>query len=391
MKATHTNGRALKLSTRMRFAMMMGILLTLSSCEQAMDQDTQGADVTVIPITTDIITELKSPTAAMTPLPAPTYGPVDTSADYQYTFGPGDVLTFKLWEAGQDEGSNPYTALATSLIVRVESDGSGYFSRAGRLQIAGKTMIELRAEVLNGLKQYFNYPQFDIQVQEFHSQKVTVSGAVAKPGAQYLAYEPLTVRKAIEVAGGPSAGGDIEQAEIIHADGRRETVNLLALIYHADIGRERILRDGDTVLVPDNHRNKVFVLGEVYHAGSQFIGAGRLTLTEALSEAGGVNVVTSDDSRIYVIRNAISREALAAYDAGLDTTKLTNDADVSNRAVYQLDVNNASNYAMADQFLLHPRDIVYVAAAPITQWSRFISQLIPTAFSYSTSTTLNNR
>ena len=354
-----------------------------------MEGDTD-ADVTIIQITPELIEEMKALPSAITPPPAVIYGPVDPSTTYNYTFGPGDVLTFKLWEIGQDESSNPLTALATSLIVRVESDGTGSFARVGRVQIAGKTMAQLRQEIHDALLNYFRYPQFDIQVQEFHSQKVTVSGAVTKPGTQYLNYEPLTVRKAIEVAGGPSSGGDIEQAEIVRADGRRESVNLLELIYHADVGRERVLYEGDTLLVPDNHRNKIFLMGEVIHPGVQFLGSGGASLTEALSEAGGANVITSDDSRIYVIRNAISSKALAANDAGLDGLRL-NEVDVTQRTVYQLSVDNASNYAMADQFILHPRDIIYIAPAPITQWNRFISQLIPPAFSYSTSSQLNSR
>ncbi len=365
----------------------MLFLLPLAACDNASLETGTDANVTVIPITSVVVSSLKPPAAEMTPPVSAIIGPANPGATYNYTFGAGDVLTFKLWEVGQDESSNPLTALATSLIVHVESDGTGSFARVGRLQVAGKTMAQLRQDVGIGLKTYFRDPQFDIQVQEFHSQKVTVSGAVSKPGTQYLTYEPLTVRKAIEVAGGPSSGGDIEQAQIIRADGHRENINLLELIYHADLGRERLLHDGDTLLVPDNHRNKIFVLGEVQHPGSQYLGAGSLTLTEALSEAGGANVVTSDDRRIYVIRNAISREALAANDAGLDPVPLN--TDTTTRTVYQLDVDNPSNYALADAFVLQPRDIVFVAASPITQWNRFIGQLIPSAFSYSTSSQLN--
>ena len=45
--------------------------------------------------------------------------------------------------------------------------------------------------------------------------------------------------------------------------------------------------------------------------------------------------------------------------------------------VFRLDARSASALALAEQFELQPRDVVYVAASTLTNWHRAISQLFP--------------
>jgi polysaccharide export outer membrane protein len=69
---------------------------------------------------------------------------------------------------------------------------------------------------------------------------------------------------------------------------------------------------------------------------------GRLTLNEALGEAGGVNPLSGDGSQIYVIRK-----------------------DANGQTVYQLDGRTPGALAMAQGFELSPKDVIYVAATPL--------------------------
>ena len=83
---------------------------------------------------------------------------------------------------------------------------------------------------------------------------------------------------------------------------------------------------------------------------------GHLTLNEALGEAGGINPVTGDARQVYVIRRSSAKSM-----------------------VYQLDANAPGALAMAEGFELNPKDVVYVAATPLTNWNRTISAMIPGA------------
>ena len=81
-----------------------------------------------------------------------------------------------------------------------------------------------------------------------------------------------------------------------------------------------------------------------------------LTLTQALGEAGGVQEARADGRGVYVIRKS-------EFEGVID--------------VYQLDVSEAWAFALGDEFLLQPRDVVYVSAAPISRWNRWVSNVLP--------------
>ncbi|BBI65092.1 hypothetical protein HSBAA_63980 [Vreelandella sulfidaeris] len=110
--------------------------------------------------------------------------------------------------------------------------------------------------------------------------------------------------------------------------------------------------------IPSDDNQGVAMLGQVRSPGNLRMNRERLSLTDALSRAGGVNEETAEPSGIFVLRrNAPGAEKLAT--------------------VYQLDISNAIAFAMASNFQLEPQDVVYVTTAPIARWNRVISLLLP--------------
>jgi polysaccharide export outer membrane protein len=81
---------------------------------------------------------------------------------------------------------------------------------------------------------------------------------------------------------------------------------------------------------------------------------GRLTLNEALGEVGGINQQSADAGQVYVVRQT-----------------------AQGPRVYRLDARPAQSLALAEQFELQARDVVYVAASRLANWHRTISQLFP--------------
>lgn len=118
-----------------------------------------------------------------------------------------------------------------------------------------------------------------------------------------------------------------------------------------------MLAHGDIVRVGAASENKVYVLGEVNLPKALPMNHGRLTLTQALGEAGGLNLLSAAARQIYVIRNAAASDPI----------------------VYNLDAQSPVALAMAENFELNPRDVVYVDTSGLARFNRIVSLILPTA------------
>lgn len=111
-------------------------------------------------------------------------------------------------------------------------------------------------------------------------------------------------------------------------------------------------------------------MGEVNEPKLLKIDRAGMSLTEALSNVGGINQLAADATGIFVVR-ANRNDENETVEAGL--TEKNTIADI-----YQLDISNAAALVIGTEFELQPYDIVYVTAAPITRWNRVIGQILPT-------------
>jgi polysaccharide biosynthesis/export protein len=118
-----------------------------------------------------------------------------------------------------------------------------------------------------------------------------------------------------------------------------------------------LLQNGDQVTVRNRDESKVYVMGEILRPSALVMHNGRLTLNEALGEAGGPNLGTANTGQIYVIRNQ-------------------GDGSPS---VFHLNADNPSALALAENFTLRPRDVVYIDPVPLVQWNRIINLILPSA------------
>ncbi len=114
----------------------------------------------------------------------------------------------------------------------------------------------------------------------------------------------------------------------------------------------------DVSIFEFNKNRNVYVLGEVKSPKSVQVGLVPLTLAEAIAQADGLSAGTSNGNRIFVIRG---------------------EKDTYGGKIFQASLKNSSQLVSAGQFQLLPGDIVFIGAADITLWNRFITQLFPFA------------
>lgn len=130
-------------------------------------------------------------------------------------------------------------------------------------------------------------------------------------------------------------------------------VDLYKLIKNGDMSQNIVMRGGDKIYIADPSAATLMVLGEVGQEKLVEVPDGFMTLRHAIAAAGGL-ADTGDRSYIQVIRG-----------------------NIQHPKIYTLNWKHVIHLP-SDSMLLIPGDIVYVAATPITEWNRFVNQVLPT-------------
>jgi len=158
-----------------------------------------------------------------------------------YRIGPEDVLQVSVW--GND---------AVSRTAPVRPDGKISLPLLNDVKAAGLTPMELREELIRRLAEYIPNPEVAVSVTEVRSFKVSVIGAVVKPG-RYELKSWTTVIDLLAMAEGFTEFAARSRILVLRSDGQR--VQRLPFDYDkvASGGAAHVnfyLRPADIVLVP---------------------------------------------------------------------------------------------------------------------------------------------
>ena len=308
----------------------------------------------VQPITPNLLVEQAEgrarAAAARAKDPSATTGPTQ----YEYRISPLDVLSVTVWEhpeltipAGEfraaDLAGNPVLA-----------DGTIYYPHVGVIEVAGKTVGEVRQILTEKLRPVIERPQLDVRVVSFRGKRINVTGEVIQASTLALTDVPMRVQDAIAAARGLTADAWTRDVTLTRG-GQAFRVDLQAFYEQGDASQNWLLQDGDTLHIPSRQQNKVFVLGEVRTPSSKVMAKGSMSLAEAIGDSSGFDPVTSNPGEIYVIRG------------GYNTP-----------SIFKLDASSADALLLAVQFQLEPRDVVFVSSYALTDWNRVLQQLMPT-------------
>ena len=277
-------------------------------------------------------------------------------APESYRVGVGDSLYITVWD--HPELTVPAGPQQTPNLAgrAVQSDGTVFYPYIGKVEAAGKSPGELRDEITKRMAKYIESPQVDVSVLTFGSRRVWVTGAAQQSTPVSLGTSPLTLADAISQAGLSSAGADLSGVQLSR-DGVTYTIDLEALASQYG-GRQLYLKEGDSIYVPFLDRKEIFVVGEVAQPGAFSFRTSDVSLNQALGRARGLSQTTSNGNAVYVIRGS-------------------KDLRAEPSVIYQLEARSPAAFAVGSQFKLLPGDVVFVGAAGVTRWSRFVNQLLP--------------
>lgn len=280
-----------------------------------------------------------------------------------YVIGKGDLLSVLVWNypelniaaTGAQALSATNVAQTPSAYV-VDQDGRIQFPYVGAIEMAGLTEMQAREKLSQGLLKSVKKPDVTLRVLSFRSKKVYVDGEVKTPGNQVIDDVPMTLLEAISRAGGLLVTSD-QSAIVVSRAGVSHSINLPSLIRQGVNPADILLADGDVVRVRSRDENKVYVLGEVNTPKALPLVNGRMTLTQALGEAGGLSQVSAAGKQVFVVRND----------------------NPAGPRIYNLDAQSPVALALADNFELDPRDVVFVDASGLARFNRVMSLILPNA------------
>jgi polysaccharide export outer membrane protein len=212
-----------------------------------------------------------------------------------YQVGPEDLLDIQIF--GQDNLNRE---------VRVNGQGEVTLPLVGVVKVAGlspKSIEQRLREVYDA--NYLRNPQVTVSVKEYRHQRVSVTGAVDKPGS-YEMIGPRTLLEMLALAGGlqdkgnTGKTGDVVQVIRQQNASQAETlvIDLQRLLREGAPELNISIRHGDVIHVP--FAGNAFVLGGVKRPGSVAV-RDDLSLSQALAMAGGVDPVLATN-RVDIMR-----------------------------------------------------------------------------------------
>ncbi|MBA3562408.1 MAG: polysaccharide biosynthesis/export family protein [Gammaproteobacteria bacterium] len=169
--------------------------------------------------------------------------PQPGATDEGYQIQPGDVLNISVWNEED---------LQREVLVR--PDGAISFPLTdGDIQAAGRTVEELRQEIMQRLSKYIPDLVATVSVTQILGNKIYVIGQVNTPGV-FVMNPRVDVMQALSMAGGGTAFASLDNIRILRrtGDGEQKAYRFEYgdVIKGNNLEQNVMLRSGDVIVVP---------------------------------------------------------------------------------------------------------------------------------------------
>jgi polysaccharide export outer membrane protein len=243
----------------------------------------------------------------------------DPSRDYK--IGPEDLLEISVFE---DEKLNK--------TVRVSSQGNINFPLLGVLKVKGLTASELEREIRDLLaEKYFQDPNVSVFIKEYRNQRISIIGAVEKPGV-YEVSGQKTILDLLAISGGlkedagqllflirppnPEEGNPKKREEKVSVEDSVRTfiINLEELLIKGDLSQNLALLHGDVINIPPSGR--IYVGGQVKSPGGFEMKGKKITISQAIALAGGLTAkAAGSETKIFRYQEREAGKEIITVDA----------------------------------------------------------------------------
>lgn len=309
------------------------------------------------------------------------------------TLGPGDVLSIEIYEVGVtlfggranlaaaggagDAPSASAEAVGGGGVV-VDRSGDISVPYVGTIPVAGLTTAQVQQRILAGLRGKSQSPQVIVTLRRNVANTVVVMGAVANPRRVplTLARERLLdviadtggISRAASTGASTATGTGAQDAIVRFTRGGRTVEQPLDTILSGSPD-DLVLLGGDRIELIRQPRTFT-VFGAIDRISQIPFESRTLTLAEALARAGGPNDNRADPRSVFVFRLEPQPPL-----AGVPVDPAAPVVTVLKPVVYRIDMLRAQNYFLAQRFVMHDKDVVYIANASGNQPLKLVQAL----------------
>ena len=303
--------------------------------------------------------------------PAPEYGQwtlPELTPPPTDMIGPGDVISIFIYEAGvplfsgsapEASGTfDPSVKVQTLPPSRVDDNGDVVVPYAGRLNVAGKTLLQAQNLIRKSLRGLSQNPQVLVTLHQVINNSVVVGGEVGQPGRLILQTNKERLSDVVALAGG-YRGNAKDLLLRVRRGSQVAELRLSEVLENPDA--DAVAYPGDRVTLLQEPL-LFSVLGASGRVQQLPFSRGTMSLVEAIAAAGGPHISQGDPGAVFVFR----------YENG-KTGQVK-------PIVYHFNMMKTGSYFLAQQFALHNNDVLYFGNAQANQPSKLI-QLISQLFS----------
>ncbi|HEX2582581.1 MAG TPA: hypothetical protein VHL30_00505 [Chlamydiales bacterium] len=267
--------------------------------------------------------------------------------EYRDCLCDGDILQIALFHPKRSDIATAVQSIGASVGFQV-AEGKVILPDLAAIEVAGLTLEQARQKIEALYQAQIPDTEVFLAYKDRIERKVELAGLTEMSSTpvdgKLRLYEVLSKAKV-------PAEANLFKSYVTRS-GKLLPVDMTKLLKEGDMRQNIVMRGGDKVYIAFPESASLMVMGEVGCERVLNLPSGSLSLRHALAACGGIPF-TGDKSYIQVIRG-----------------------NICSPKIYTLNWAHVIHLPN-DSLLLMPGDIVYVAPKPITEWNRFISQLLP--------------
>ena len=168
-----------------------------------------------------------------------------------YRIGPNDLLDVEILDLDKENAKRT---------VRVNAAGSVSLPLIGSIVLAGLTAQQAESAIAERYgEKYLQNPQVSVFIKEFTTERITVDGAVVKPGIYPLTGQ-ITLLLALALAGGFGAIPNTSEVKLfrVNEKGERQVATFDVDLIRAGTNDDPVIKGDDLIVVQRDSKRILF-------------------------------------------------------------------------------------------------------------------------------------